>query len=140
MGQVTCPKPVSAHGTVTHGHDARVTVFWRLLAVLCIVLGLVGVVLPVMPTVPFLLLAAAAASRGWPWLDERLTGHVRYGPVIVRWRERRAIARRAKWFATCGMASSAVLVWFTPVPQWMQWSLPIVLLAIGVWIWGRPEE
>ena len=134
------PETRAARGTMPRGHDALVTVFWRLLAVLCIALGVVGIVLPVMPTVPFLLLAAAAASRGWPWLDERLTGHVRYGPLIVRWRERRAIPRRAKWFATCGMAASSVMVWFSPAPPWLQWSLPIVLLAVGVWIWGRPED
>ena len=77
-------------------HHPHMTILWRLLALLCLALGAVGVFLPVMPTVPFLLLAAAAASRGWPWLDERLLGHEVYGPLIHRWRARRAIPRRAK--------------------------------------------
>jgi uncharacterized membrane protein YbaN (DUF454 family) len=121
-------------------HDVGVTLFWRLVAVLCILLGLVGVVLPVMPTVPFLLLAAAAASRGWPWLDERLTGHARYGPLIVRWRERRAIPRRAKWLATIGMTGSAVMVALSPAPLWLRLAFPLVLLTVAAWIWSRPES
>jgi uncharacterized membrane protein YbaN (DUF454 family) len=117
-----------------------VTLLWRLIAVLCIALGLVGLVLPIVPTVPFLLLAAAAAGRGWPWLDERLVRHEVYGPLIVGWRERRVIPRRGKWLATWGMAGSCLLLWFMPVPPWLQVSLPLLLFAIGVWIWSRPEE
>ena len=51
---------------------------------------------------------AAAASRGWPWLDDKLTSHRRYGPIIVRWRERRAIPRSAKLFAIAGMVLFAL--------------------------------
>jgi uncharacterized membrane protein YbaN (DUF454 family) len=117
-----------------------VTLLWRLAALLCLLLALIGLVLPVLPTVPFLLLAAAAASRGWPWLDDRLLAHEVYGPMISRWRARRAVPRRAKWFATLGMLGSAVLVWFTPAPAWLAYSLPVLLLAVGVWIWRRPED
>ncbi|HPU51492.1 MAG TPA: DUF454 family protein, partial [Burkholderiaceae bacterium] len=42
---------------------------WRLLALLCVVLGLIGVILPGLPTVPFLLVAAWAGGRGWPRLE-----------------------------------------------------------------------
>ena len=46
-----------------------VTVLWRVLAVVSLVLALIGVVLPGLPTVPFLLVSAWAASRGWPRLE-----------------------------------------------------------------------
>jgi len=117
-----------------------VTLLWRLIALVCIALGVIGLLLPVVPTVPFLLLAAAAASRGWPWLDERLVSHPVYGPVIVRWRERRAVPRRAKWLATWSMGASCVIVWFTPAPVWVQAPLPLLMLGIGIWIWSRPED
>jgi len=113
---------------------------WRLLAILCIALGLIGAVLPVMPTVPFLLLAAWAASRGWPELEQRLLGNEVYGPMIQRWRERRVVPRRAKWLATLGMASSSVLLWLSMAPVWMQVATPTVMLCVGVWIWRCPDE
>lgn len=114
--------------------------FWRLLAVLCVALGVIGVVLPVMPTVPFLLVAAAAASRGWPALDRWLVAHPLYGKTIVRWRERGAVPRRAKWLATIGMSASSVLIWMLPLPLWLRIAVPSVMLVVGVWLWRRPEE
>jgi uncharacterized membrane protein YbaN (DUF454 family) len=122
-------------------HDRRMMTFvWKLLALLCLALGAVGVFVPVMPTVPFLILAAAAASRGWPWLDERLARHDVYGPLIQRWRARRAIPRRAKWFATAGMTGSLAMVWWLwPLPPWLQLALSLVLFGVGAWMWSRPD-
>jgi uncharacterized protein len=112
---------------------------WRVLAVLCIALGVIGILIPVLPTVPFLIAAAGAASRGWPWLDDRLVSHPVYGPVILHWRERRAIPRRAKWFATIGMAFSGTLLWWSPLPLWLRVGVPVILLVVAAWIWHRPE-
>jgi uncharacterized membrane protein YbaN (DUF454 family) len=117
-----------------------VTLLWRVIAVVCVVLGFIGLLLPIVPTVPFLLLAAAAASRGWPWLEERLLSHATFGPMIVRWRERRVIPRRAKWMATWGMAAGSAFLWFTPAPTWLQIAVPVVMLLVAFWIWLRPEN
>ena len=113
---------------------------WKVLALVFVLLALIGAVLPVLPTVPFLLLAAAAASRGWPWLDERLMSHTRYGPTIRRWRERGAVPRAAKGWATLGMAGSGVLVWLSPLPQWVRVLVPVAMFVVACWIWTRPEE
>ncbi|HNO41919.1 MAG TPA: DUF454 family protein, partial [Ottowia sp.] len=56
------------------------TLLWRALALLSLLLGGVGAMLPVLPTVPFLLLAAWAASKGWPALEIWLLNHRRLGP------------------------------------------------------------
>ena len=82
---------------------------WRLLAAISVGLGVIGAVLPVLPTVPFLLLAAWAASRGWPELETRLLAHPTYGPYITNWREQGAIPRRAKWLASAMMRHHAVV-------------------------------
>jgi len=113
---------------------------WKVLALVFVLLALIGAVLPVLPTVPFLLLAAAAASRGWPWLDERLMSHARYGPTIRRWRERRAVPRAAKAWATLGMTGSSVGVWLSPLPQWVRVLVPVAMFVVACWIWTRPEE
>lgn len=112
---------------------------WRTLASVSLLLGLVGVVLPVLPTVPFLLLAAWAGGRGWPSLEARLLAHPRHGPVIRQWRERGAVPRRAKWLATVMMLGSAVLLWWSPVAPWVRGAVYLVLLGVALWLWRRPE-
>jgi uncharacterized membrane protein YbaN (DUF454 family) len=114
--------------------------FWKLLAIVCVALGVVGAFVPILPTVPFLIVAAAAASRGWPWLDRKLTGHRRYGPIIVRWRERGAIPRPAKVLATVGMLGGSVVLWLVPMPPWLRFGAVLGMACVGVWIWMRPER
>ncbi|MGB1922749.1 MAG: YbaN family protein, partial [Alcanivorax sp.] len=60
---------------------------WRSLAMLFVLLGMIGVVVPGMPTVVFLLLAAWAGSHGWPQLERWLLQHPRHGGHIRQWRE-----------------------------------------------------
>lgn len=114
----------------------------QLLAALCLVLALVGLVLPVMPTVPFLVIAAWAAARSSPRLHGWLLSHPRFGRLLRDWSEAGVVPRRAKWFATVMMAASAVSMLILIPTPW----LPAVLLlmacmaAIGAWLWRRPEH
>ena len=113
---------------------------WRSLAGLALALGSAGVVIPGLPTTPFLLLAAWAGSHGWPELEQRLLEHPEYGPLIRRWRESRAVPRRAKWIASALMLVSIATILVAPVPLWLQWSLPVFLCLVAVWLWTRPES
>lgn len=63
---------------------------------LCMVLGLVGVFLPLLPTTPFLLLAGACFLRSSPRMYARLLAHPRLGPYLEQWRRERSIPLRAK--------------------------------------------
>ena len=122
-------------------HQRVVMALWRLLAVLAFGLGVVGAFLPVLPTVPFLLLSAWAAGKGWPAFEAWLLRHPRFGPPVQRWRERGAIGRGAKWFATVMMAASAgVLQLFGTVAPWVRIVVPLFLLGMAIWLWLRPEE
>ena len=114
--------------------------FWKLLAIVFIAFGIVGAFLPIIPTVPFLIVAAAAASRGWPWLERKLVSHPRYGPSILRWRERGAISRPAKLFATAGMLGGAATLWLVEVAPWLRVGVLSVMVCVGWWIWARPER
>lgn len=112
---------------------------WRLLALLALGAGLVGLFLPVMPTVPFVLLAAWAAGRGWPRLEAWLLAHPVFGHPIRDWRAPGAGARRAKVLAVSMMAMGAAVLWFVPVPDWLRGGVYAVLLVVAVWLWRRPE-
>jgi uncharacterized membrane protein YbaN (DUF454 family) len=116
------------------------TLLWRLLAGLMLLLAAIGVALPVLPTVPFLLVAAWAAGRGWPELEAWLLAHPRYGADIRRWRERGAVSHRAKWFASVAMFASALFVVLSDLPLWLRWSVPLTMAAVAVWLWRRPED
>ncbi|MGM0526173.1 MAG: YbaN family protein [Pseudomonadota bacterium] len=115
--------------------------FWRLLAFLFILLGFIGLLLPVMPTVPFLIVALWAASKGWPALEAKLLGHPKYGADIRAWRENRSIRRSAKWAATLMMSAGYIVLWFIDVsPMPLKVVVGMVLLLAAIWIWSRPEE
>lgn len=115
--------------------------FWRTLAVLSAALGFVGVFVPGLPTVPFLLVAAWAAGRGWPAFERWLLNHPRYGGDIRRWRERGAVPRRAKWAATATMvASAAIMIALPTVPPWTKVGVPAAMAVVAVWLWRRPER
>jgi len=118
-----------------------VILLWRAVALLSLGLGLVGIALPVMPTVPFLILSAWAASKGWPAFEIWLLNHRRFGPPIVQWRQRGAVPRRLKWLSTLMMATSAVgMQFFSQIPLALRIGVPLVMAAVAVWLWLRPDE
>ncbi len=112
---------------------------WRVLALVCVGLALLGMALPVLPSVPFLLVAAWAGSRGWPRLETWLLEHPRHGPAIRRWRDHGAVPRRAKWFASTMMVLSGATLAFAPVPLWIKLAVPTMMAGVALWLWRRPE-
>ncbi|MFC4953762.1 YbaN family protein [Acinetobacter puyangensis] len=114
-------------------------IFWRCLVIIFITLGVIGAILPGMPTTVFLILAAWAASKGWPKMDAWLLNHPKYGPTLKDWRENGTVPRRAKWIASSMMLISGVIMLFTTAPWWVKLFTNTVMLVVAIWLWCRPE-
>lgn len=106
--------------------------------IVSVALGAIGAALPIMPTVPFLLLAAFFFARSNPAWERRILDHPQWGAQVRDWRERRAIGRRAKIGAIGAMAAGAVFTWFTLGVPWVFVSLAILAIC-GTWIATRNE-
>lgn len=102
-------------------------------------LAAIGAILPVMPTVIFLIIAAACFARSNPKLEAKLITHPVFGEHILAWRERRAITKKGKWAATLGMLCGAAFgIAFLPSP-W-KWAGSVVAAIFIPWIWTRPDK
>lgn len=102
-------------------------------------IGFVGVVLPVVPTVPFLILAAAFFARSSDRLDAWLMSHRHFGPLLTDWRIRGAIPMRGKLMALGGSALGLGL--FIGLRQPPLWQVGVVaaLIATGIgYVLSRP--
>lgn len=112
-------------------------VAYRGLGLGCVALGVVGAFLPLLPTTPFLILAAYFFSRSHPEWEARLLADPRVGPAIRAWRDHRAIPRVAKVAATVLLAISAVGGWLTLPAPWAFVPAAVGALVL-LWMWTRP--
>jgi hypothetical protein len=112
----------------------------KALAVVSLILAVIGAFLPIMPTVPFILLAAWAATRSSPRLSHWLESHPRMGPPIREWREGGVVRRAAKWYATVMMAVGGVTMSIVVRPWWVPLTAILVMASVGWWLWLRPEH
>lgn len=106
---------------------------------LCVLLGIIGLALPVMPGTVFLIAAAWCFSRSSPRFESWLVNHPRLGPEVVRWRRTGAIARRTKYVACGSMLLSFVIVAATDAPPIALWLSGAGLIAAGTYVASRPE-
>lgn len=103
-------------------------------------LGMLGIALPLLPTVPFLLLAAFCYARGSERLHVWLIEHPRFGQSILDWQEKGAISLRAKWLATLSITAAfslSVLLDVAPLVLAIQAG---VLSLVSLFIWTRPSN
>lgn len=102
------------------------------LGMIFVALGALGVVLPVLPTTPFLLLAAACFARSSPRFYGWLLNSRLFGQLIRDWRDSRTIPRRAKRLAIAMMiivGGSSILLF---VELWQLQLLVVALLSFSM--------
>ena len=106
--------------------------------ILSVILGAIGAALPIVPTVPFLLLAAFCFARSNPEWEQRLLNHPQWGAQLRDWRERRAISRKSKTMAILAMAAGVGFTWYSLGFPYAYISIAVLVIC-GTWIATRAE-
>lgn len=116
-------------------------VVYLLLGHLCLLLGIIGAFLPVLPTTPFLLLAAFLYSKSSDKLHSWMIHHKYLGPPLKDWQQNGVIGLKAKWLATVMIL--LVIGWRFPllaIALWIKLFASAVLIGVLIFIWTRPSR
>lgn len=112
---------------------------WATIGLIALGLGLVGVVLPLLPTTPFLLIAAFAFARSSPRLSAWLINHQTFGPLIKNWQAHGSINRRTKKVAVFTMLLAFLLSLALGVAQHVLIIQAVVLSLAALFVLTRPH-
>ncbi|ELI6424227.1 YbaN family protein [Aeromonas veronii] len=113
---------------------------WCLMALgwLAFATGIVGIVLPLLPTTPFMLLAAALFARSSPRFHRWLLTHPRFGPPIVDWQQYRGIRRQARRRAIIFiLLTFSVSLAVVPL-LWVKGLLVVIMVILLTWLMRLP--
>ena len=108
---------------------------------LCLGLGFLGVFLPLLPTTPFILLAAFCFSKGSAALHHWLLAQKSFGPLIRDWNQHGIIRRRVKW-TSCLLI--VLMIGYPVIFGHIPLLAKITAVAVGIsvigFIWSRPSQ
>ncbi|MEQ1669836.1 MAG: YbaN family protein [Hyphomicrobium sp.] len=113
--------------------------FWIMVGLLATAAGIAGVILPLVPTTPFLLLATFAFARSSPALHTWLVTHPTLGPPIANWNTYGAINRRSKITAMVLMAAAPALSVFLNAPIAAIGAQVVAMVGASAFILTRPN-
>jgi uncharacterized membrane protein YbaN (DUF454 family) len=100
-----------------------------------------GIFLPVLPTTPLVLLAAACFARSYRPFHEWLIAHRLFGPIVREWHEHRSIPYRTKLVAIGMMAGAlTVSIVFFVEPLWLRAGLAVFGVGLGAWMYRLPSR
>lgn len=123
--------------------SANPTVRWTFLIMgwIFFALGIIGILLPVMPTAPFILLAAGCWARSSRRFHFWLINHRYFGKFVRDWEDRRAVPRYAKWMASIMMALSTTMLFYRlPADMlWIAWVVAAVCSIVAVILFRLPD-
>lgn len=116
-------------------------IVYLILGHFCLALGIIGAFLPVLPTTPFLLLAAFCYSKSSDKLHKWMIQHKHLGPPLKDWQQNGVIGLKAKWLSTAMIL--LVIGWRFPLLQialWIKLLASAVLVGVLIFIWTRPSK
>ncbi len=112
---------------------------WIFGGLIALAVGVIGIILPLLPTTPFLLLAAYCFTRGSERLNNWLITHTILGPPIINWRRYGAISAKAKRWALIVIAATPPLTWLIGAPLWALVLQIAILITVSIFILTRPR-
>ena len=127
--------------TSTEHESPAVRALYVVLGFTALALGIAGIVLPVLPTTPFVLLAAACFARGSTRFHDWLLGHALFGPIIIEWQQYGSIPWRTKMVAIVLMSCTlTVSIVFFVKPPWLRGVLALMGLVLATWLYRVPSR
>lgn len=110
----------------------------KITGLLFVGLAVLGVILPILPTTPFLLVAAACFAKSSPRLQKKLLANKTFGPLINEWQQHRSIPRKAKRVALLTIILS--VVWSAYLLKSVMLTALVFVLVIGpfIFLWRLP--
>lgn len=119
--------------------------FLRVTLILCgwisMTLAIFALMVPLIPSIPFLIVASICFGKSSPRFHHWLHNHKHFGPILDDWQNHGVISPKAKWFATVCIGVSMVTTGF--VFQVRIWVWALVNFCLGsmlLYIWTRPGK
>jgi uncharacterized membrane protein YbaN (DUF454 family) len=108
---------------------------------LAFAVGVVGIFVPLLPTAPFVIVAAFCYSKGSKRFEAWIINHPKLGPSVLMWRRHRVIPLKAKILATSMTGISVLWVGFLPlIPVVAKIAMFATVGAVLVFIWRCPSK
>lgn len=134
-------KPADPRAGAVEHRSRWVRAFFLAAGTLALVLGLIGIFLPLLPTTPFVLLAAACYARGSRRFYDWLLAQRTFGPIIHEWQRHRSIPYKTKITAVVLMSLTlGVSIVFFVEPLWLQGLLTAMGVGLAVWLYRMPSR
>ena len=106
--------------------------------IVCVALGAIGLALPLLPTTPFILLAAFFFAQSSDRMHQWLVEHNIFGPLIADWRHYGAISRKAKIVSALSMVAILIVSWILNAPGYVIAIQAVVLGCSALFVLTRP--
>lgn len=114
--------------------------FWlHLVGIVFVGLGFIGIILPVMPTTIFFILALACFTRSSPRFANWLLEHPKFGTPLRLWQMHQVIPPKGKWGAGIGMAIGFIILFLNDAPGWLLAIVGCTEALVLVYVLTKPS-